>query len=99
MKEIELIATCAAGIEAMVKREVLNLGFKDIITENGKVTFKGDLSSIAKANIHLRCADRVLLKMGEFEALSFEELFEKTKAFPGMSGLLWTANLPFWVNR
>ena len=47
MKEIELIATCAAGIEAMVK-EVLNLGFKDIMTENGKVTFKGDLSSIAK---------------------------------------------------
>lgn len=82
MKEIELIATCAAGIEAMVKREVLNLGFKDIMTENGKVTFKGDLSSIAKANIHLRCADRVLLKMGEFEALSFEELFEKTKALP-----------------
>ncbi|PQQ68187.1 THUMP domain-containing class I SAM-dependent RNA methyltransferase [Acetivibrio saccincola] len=82
MKEIELIATCAAGIEAMVKREVQKLGFKDISTENGKVTFKGDLSSIAKANINLRCADRVLLKIGEFEALSFEELFEKTKALP-----------------
>lgn len=82
MKEIELIATCAAGVEAMVKKEVLDLGFKNIVTENGKVTFKGNLSSIAKANIHLRCADRVLLKMGEFKALSFEELFEKTKALP-----------------
>ncbi|MDQ2086100.1 class I SAM-dependent RNA methyltransferase [Herbivorax sp. ANBcel31] len=82
MKEIELIATCAAGIEAMVKKEVTNLGFKDIITENGKISFKGNLSSIAKANLNLRCADRVLLKIGEFKALSFEELFEKTKSLP-----------------
>ncbi|TYQ16170.1 UNVERIFIED_CONTAM: putative N6-adenine-specific DNA methylase [Acetivibrio alkalicellulosi] len=82
MKQIELIATSAAGVEAMVKSEVTKLGFKDIHTENGKISFKGDISSIPKANIWLRCADRVLLKIGEFKALSFEELFEKTKALP-----------------
>ncbi|MFZ5985931.1 MAG: THUMP domain-containing class I SAM-dependent RNA methyltransferase [Bacillota bacterium] len=82
MKEVELIATSAAGVEAVVKSEVIRLGFKDVMVENGKIMFKGDLSSIPKANLWLRTADRVLLKIGEFEALSFEELFEKTKALP-----------------
>lgn len=82
MKEIQLIATSTAGIEAVVKREVTKLGFKDIIADNGKVSFKGDLSAIPTANLWLRTADRVLLVMGEFEALSFEDLFEKTKALP-----------------
>lgn len=82
MKEIELIATSTFGLESIVKKEVLNLGYKDITVENGKVTFKGDISSIPKSNLWLRCADRVLLKIGEFKALSFEELFEKTKALP-----------------
>lgn len=82
MREIELIATTTFGLEAVVKREILNLGFDDIEVENGKVTFKGDLSAIAKTNLWLRSADKVLLKMGEFKALSFEDLFEKTKALP-----------------
>lgn len=82
MKEVELIATAAAGVESAVKSEVLKLGFKDVEVENGKIMFKGDTSSIARANLWLRCADRVLLKVGEFEALTFDELFNKTLALP-----------------
>ncbi|RKD33935.1 THUMP domain-containing class I SAM-dependent RNA methyltransferase [Thermohalobacter berrensis] len=82
MSEIELIATSTFGLEAVVKREVQALGYNHIKVENGKVTFKADESAIPKANLWLRSADRVLLKMGEFKALSFEELFEKTKALP-----------------
>jgi len=86
MKEIELIATAAAGVESVVKHEVKKLGFKDITVDNGKIMFKGDISSIPRANLWLRSADRVLLKMGEFEALTFEELFDKTYALPWISG-------------
>lgn len=82
MSEIELIATSTFGLEAVVKREVLNLGYKNVKVENGKVTFKADEKSIPKTNIWLRSADRVLLKMGEFKATTFEELFEKTKELP-----------------
>jgi putative N6-adenine-specific DNA methylase len=80
MMQYELIATSTFGIEAVVKRELVKLGFEVIKTENGKVTFLSDLSGIAKANIWLRSADRVLLKVGEFTAETFDELFEKTKA-------------------
>lgn len=82
MEEIELIATSTFGLEAVVKREVLKLGYEDIKVENGKVIFKGNEKAIPKANIWLRTADRVLLKMGEFKATSFDELFEKTKTLP-----------------
>lgn len=82
MSNIELIATSTFGLEALVKREVIDLGYENIRVEDGKVTFTGDISAIPKANLWLRCADRVLLKMGEFKATSFEELFEKTKALP-----------------
>ena len=79
---IELIATATFGLEAVVKRELTDLGYEDLKVENGKVTFQGTEEDIPKANIWLRTADRVLLKMGEFKALSFEELFEKTKSLP-----------------
>ena len=82
MGKIELIATSTFGLESVVKRELLNLGYNDILVENGKVTFKAEEKDIPIANLWLRSADRVLLKMGEFEATSFEELFEKTKALP-----------------
>lgn len=82
MEEIQLIATATFGLEAVVKRELLNLGYKDLQVENGKVTFKAKEKDIPLANLWLRSADRVLLKMGEFKATSFEELFEKTKALP-----------------
>ncbi|MFA5524528.1 MAG: class I SAM-dependent RNA methyltransferase [Tissierellales bacterium] len=82
MENIQLIASSTFGLEAVVKREVEQLGYKGITVENGKVTFNSDESGIPKANLWLRTADRVLLKMGEFKALSFEELFQGTKALP-----------------
>lgn len=82
MGKIHLIATSAFGIEAVVGRELKKLGYDDQYVENGKVTFLGDESAICKTNLWLRTADRILLKMGEFKALSFDELFEQTKALP-----------------
>ncbi len=82
MSKIDLIATSTFGLESVVKREIMNLGFKNIKVENGKVNFKGNEEDIPKTNLWLRSADRVLLKIGEFKALSFEELFEKTKELP-----------------
>lgn len=82
MDKIVLIATTTFGLESVVKREVKDLGFKIIATEDGKVIFESDLAGIARANLWLRSADRVLLRVGEFKALTFEELFEKTKALP-----------------
>lgn len=82
MSKMQLIATTAFGIEAVAGRELKKLGYEDQLIENGKVTFAGDENAICRTNLWLRTADRVLLKMGEFKALSFEELFEKTKALP-----------------
>lgn len=88
MENYELIATTTFGIEAVVKREIINLGFKVLSTENGKVTFLSDKNGIAKANLWLRSADRVLLKVGEFKAVTFDELFDQTNALP------WEAYIP-----
>ena len=75
----DLIATSTFGIESITAKELRALGYEDLKKENGKVTFEGDEMDIAIANIHLRTADRVLIKMAEFEAKSFEELFQATK--------------------
>ena len=88
MENIELIATATFGLEAVVKRELIALGFTVTKTENGKVTFLSDLAGIAKANLWLRAADRILLKVGEFKAFTFDELFDKTNA------LDWTKYIP-----
>jgi len=82
MSELQLIATSAFGIESITARELKKLGYFDQKVENGKVTFKGDEAAICRTNLWLRTSDRILLKMGEFKALSFEELFEQTKALP-----------------
>jgi len=82
MKQYELIATTTFGIEAICKRELVALGFEVVKTELGKVTFLSDKAGIARANLWLRSADRVLLKIGEFKALTFDELFDKTTALP-----------------
>lgn len=82
MSQIELIATSTFGLEAVVKREVLKLGYSDVAVENGKITFKAEEKDIPRVNLWLRTADRVLLKMGEFKAVTFEELFQGTKALP-----------------
>ncbi|WP_326910333.1 THUMP domain-containing class I SAM-dependent RNA methyltransferase [Sedimentibacter sp. MB31-C6] len=82
MSEIKLAAISAFGLEAIVKRELKELGFENVNTDNGWMYFDADIKDIPKANIHLRCADRVMLIMGQFEALSFEELFNKTYELP-----------------
>jgi len=80
--EIELIATCSFGLEALVARELKDLGYKQQVVENGKVTFTADLSAICRSNMWLRTADRVRLKIGEFKATTFDDLFEQTKSLP-----------------
>jgi len=82
MKKITLIAILSFGLEAVVKRELQALGFENLRASDGKVEFDARPEDIPRANIWLRCADRVLLKMGEFKALTFDELFEQTKALP-----------------
>ncbi|GAA4720397.1 THUMP domain-containing class I SAM-dependent RNA methyltransferase [Brevibacillus fulvus] len=82
MPNVELIATATFGLESVVAEEVKNLGYTDVQVENGKVTFKADLSAIPRANLWLRTSDRVRVKIGEFTATTFDELFEQTKALP-----------------
>lgn len=94
MGYITLIATATFGLEAVVSREVTGLGYTDVSVDNGKVTFTGDEQAICRSNLWLRSADRVLVKMGEFEALSFEELFEKTRSLPWSDWLPEDANFP-----
>jgi len=79
---LNLIATTSFGLEAVVKREAESLGFSNITVLDGRVNFSGDLDAIATANLWLRSADRVQLCMGKFTALTFDELFEQTKALP-----------------
>ena len=82
MRQFELIAPCHFGLEAVLKREILDLGYEISKVEDGKVSFWGDEEAVAYANMFLRTAERVLLKAGEFKACTYDELFEKTKALP-----------------
>lgn len=82
MEKINLIATTAFGLEACVKREVLRLGFENVKTYDGRVEFTGTEADIVKANLWLRFASKVLIKMGQFRATTFDDLFEGTKALP-----------------
>lgn len=88
MNKVNLIATAAFGLESIVALELKKLGYDDLKVENGRVSFSADISAISRCNIWLRSADRLLLKIGEFEARSFDELFEKTRALP------WSELLP-----
>ena len=78
MDKITLIASATMGLESIVADELRALGYENIKTLNGKVEFEGTIKDIVKANIWLRCADRIYIKMGEFKATSFEELFQGT---------------------
>lgn len=82
MDKIKLAAICAFGLEAIVKRELTDLGYENVVTDNGWMYFDAEIEDIPKTNINLRCADRVMLVMGQFEAFSFEELFNKTYDLP-----------------
>jgi len=80
MQNIDLIATATFGVESIVAQELKNLGYKELKISNGKVEFRGEIKDICKTNLWLRCADRVLLKVAEFKAVTFDELFDYTKS-------------------
>ncbi len=79
MRQVKIIATTVFGLESIVKEECEKLGFKDIEVENGKVEFTGDQEDLAKANLWLRSAERVLIKLGEFKALTYEDVYQGMK--------------------
>ena len=97
IKVYELIAPCHFGLEAVLKQEILDLGYEIAQVEDGKVTFYGDDEAICRANIFLRTTERILLKAGSFPATTFEELFQGTKGIP------WEEYIPpdgkFWVTK
>ncbi|WP_141434029.1 class I SAM-dependent RNA methyltransferase [Bacillus sp. 03113] len=93
MKTYQLIATSAMGLEALVAKEVRDLGYECTV-DNGKITFKGDELAIARCNLWLRTADRIKIAIGEFKATTFDELFEKTKALPWEDFLPEDAEFP-----
>lgn len=93
MKQFKLVATAASGIEALVGKELRDLGIECEV-ENGKAIFFGDMSTIIKANLWLRTADRIKIIVGEFEATTFEDLFEQTKAIPWEDLLPMDAEFP-----
>ena len=97
MDRLEWIAPCHFGLEAVLKREIQDLGYKISQVEDGRVTFYGGIEAVCRANIFLRTAERILLKVGSFKAVSFDELFEKTKSLP------WEDYIPadgkFWVTK
>ena len=97
MKRMELIAPCHFGLEAVLKREILDLGYEISRVEDGRVTFIGDAEAICRANIFLRTAERVLIKIGSFRAVTFDELFEKTKQLPFEEYI--PENGRFWVKK
>jgi len=80
--ELELIVPCHFGLESVLKREIIDLGYEISQVEDGRVTFFGDIDSISRGNIFLRTGERVLIKVGSFKATTFDELFEKTKELP-----------------
>lgn len=92
-----MIAPCHFGLEAVLKREIIDLGYDISKVEDGRVTFHGDEDAVCRANIFLRTAERILIKIGSFHAETFDELFEGTKA------LLWETYIPgdgrFWVTK
>lgn len=97
MQIYELTAPCHFGLEAVLKKEIIDLGYEIIKVEDGKVTFEGDGEAICRSNICLRTAERILIKTAEFKAVTFDELFEFTKAVP------WENYIPedgkFWVTK
>ena len=91
------MAPCHFGMESVLKREITDLGYEVSRVEDGRVSFIADAEGIVRANIGLRTADRVLICVGDFSAVTFDELFEQTRAIP------WEEYIPrngrFWVTK
>lgn len=94
---MEWIAPCHFGLESILKREIQDLGYEISQVEDGRVAFRGGMDVVCRANIFLRTAERILLKAGSFQAVTFDELFERTKEIP------WEDYIPedgkFWVTK
>lgn len=97
MKRFEIVVPCHFGLESVLKKEILDLGYDITEVVDGRITFFGDADAVCRANICLRSAERVLIKVGGFHAESFEDLFQGTKALP------WEEYIPengkFWVKK
>jgi len=97
MRKYDLIAPCHFGLESVLKKEIYDLGYDPIEVTDGRITFSGDEEAVARANINLRTAERVMIKVGSFHAETFEDLFQGTKA------LAWESYIPrdgkFWVTK
>lgn len=97
MDKLTIICPCHFGTEAVLKREIADLGYDVTMVEDGRVTFAGDGDSVARANVFLRSAERVMILVGRFHAETFDELFEGTRALP------WEEFIPadgkFWVKK
>ena len=97
MDKMEWIAPCHFGLESVLKREIQDLGYEISQVEDGRVVFRGGMDVVCRANIFLRTAERILLKAGSFQAVTFDELFERTKEIP------WEDYIPedgkFWVTK
>lgn len=97
MRKFELIAPCHFGMEAVLKREIIDLGYDVTQVADGRVTFFGDEEAVCRANVFLRTAERILIKIGSFHAETFEELFQGTRQLP------WEEYIPidgkFWVAK
>lgn len=97
MRKFELIAPCHFGMEAVLKKEIIDLGYDITEVADGRVTFFGDEEALCRANVFLRTAERILIKVGSFHAESFEELFQGTRSLP------WEDYIPadgkFWVAK
>ena len=97
MNTYDLIAPCHFGLEAVLKREITDLGYEIIQVEDGRVLFRGDEAAVCRANLFLRSAERILIRIGTFHAETFEDLFQGTKALP------WEEYIPengkFWVAK
>lgn len=96
-KRYDIITPCHFGLEAVLRREIIDLGYEPSLVEDGRITFAGDAEAVCRANIFLRTAERVLVKAGSFRAETFDELFENTRA------IAWEEFLPqdgrFWVAK
>ena len=97
MRTFDLLVPCHFGLEAVLKREIYDLGYEITKVEDGRVTFEGDEEAICRANIFLRTAERVMIQVGRFKATTFEELFQ------GIKNLPWEEYIPedgkFWVKK
>ena len=97
MSRIELIAPCHFGLESVLKKEILDLGYEIVQVEDGRITFAGEEDAVARANMFIRTAERIMIKCGSFKAVTFDELFEGTKSIPWERYL--TRDAKFWVSK